>query len=324
LTALRTAGVKLFYSFYQDKKLLSKKEKQSLRELMSQQLNSILTSIREEPDEELTAIFEAVEGVSYQEAVNNDFEDLKGELAGMLEELGVELNLDNLHANMTEEEIARQMFGLMDDIKEQFETQEATRPQRKKTKKQLAQEERERHVEEAKNKSIATIYKQLARTFHPDLEQDPALKVQKEDLMKQLTTAYEKGDLHTLLRLELEWIQKEENNLEQLSAEKLSIYNQMLKEQVAELQMDIEMTEGHPRYLPLQRYLPYPGMSVTQVDLAGEKEQLEWLAADLEQSLDNMKGPRAVQEIKRIIKDFRRPKPNLNQFMLDLDDIFFR
>ena len=42
-----------------------------------------------------------------------------------------------------------------------------------------------------------------------DLEPDEELKAGKEELMKQLTVAYENNDHHALLRLELEWLQKE-------------------------------------------------------------------------------------------------------------------
>ncbi len=54
--------------------------------------------------------------------------------------------------------------------------------------------------------------------------------------MKQLVVAYEKNDFHALLQLELQWIYKEENNLELLSEEKLNIYIQVLKEQEQELE----------------------------------------------------------------------------------------
>ncbi|MDQ3417913.1 MAG: hypothetical protein M3541_03900 [Acidobacteriota bacterium] len=42
--------------------------------------------------------------------------------------------------------------------------------------------------------------------LHPDLEQDPSLRERKTGLMQEVTAAHAGGDLHTLLRLELEWI----------------------------------------------------------------------------------------------------------------------
>ncbi len=46
-----------------------------------------------------------------------------------------------------------------------------------------------------------TIYRQLARTHHPDLERDPAKQAGKTAQMQRITEAYEADDLYTLLQL---------------------------------------------------------------------------------------------------------------------------
>ena len=46
-----------------------------------------------------------------------------------------------------------------------------------------------------------TIYRQLARTHHPDLERDPAKQADKTAQMQRITEAYEADDLYTLLQL---------------------------------------------------------------------------------------------------------------------------
>ena len=73
----------------------------------------------------------------------------------------------------------------------------------------------------------------------------------KQALMQELTVAYRNNDMHTLLRLELEWIAREEGNLERLTDEKLAIYNQTLKEQVVDLQRELYELPCHPRYQPI-------------------------------------------------------------------------
>jgi len=65
---------------------------------------------------------------------------------------------------------------------------------------------------------------------HPDLEQDAERRRQKETVMQELTAAYRNHDLHTLLRLELEWIRREECDLDRMTEEKLAIYNSVFKE----------------------------------------------------------------------------------------------
>ncbi|MBO2013168.1 J domain-containing protein [Hymenobacter negativus] len=46
-----------------------------------------------------------------------------------------------------------------------------------------------------------TIYRQLARTHHPDLERDPEKQAAKTAQMQRITEAYEADDLYTLLQL---------------------------------------------------------------------------------------------------------------------------
>ncbi|PYS50742.1 MAG: hypothetical protein DMG13_20380 [Acidobacteria bacterium] len=87
--------------------------------------------------------------------------------------------------------------------------------------------------------------------LHPDLEPDAGRKQRKLALMQELTTAYRNNDLHTLLRLELEWIQQEEGAAERLAEEKMATYNQVLKEQVCELERELGELPCHPRYQPI-------------------------------------------------------------------------
>jgi hypothetical protein len=321
LVGHRKEAVKLLFKSYKDEKAIPKKDKEVLIEIISSQLSDIFHYSSEKPDEEIMGIFEAVEGMSFDKAADEDFQNMKNEMSEAFEEMGFDVDLDGFHSNMSEEEMARKMFEMFGNLQEQAEAKEAARPKRKKTKKQLEKEERERQIEEAKSKNIATIYKQLARIFHPDLERDPVLKSEKEDLMKQLTNAYEKNDLHTLLRLELEWIHKEEDNLEQLSDEKLSIYNEVLKEQVRELEEEIFMIGQHPRYAPLQRFSMMP-LGMGYIDLEREKRKLESTIKEIKKSVDELKGKNAVRELKTIISSFKQAMARRNFFDLDLAELF--
>ena len=48
-------------------------------------------------------------------------------------------------------------------------------------------------------KSITELYKELAKLIHPDLEQDEQRRHSKEQLMKELTAARDKEDVHAML-----------------------------------------------------------------------------------------------------------------------------
>ena len=321
LVAVRQEGVKLFYKFYKDEKSLSKKDKKGLLDLMAMQLSGIFQNGNEPPDEEIKEIFEVIEGVSYEKATEEDFESMKDDMAKTFNEMGLDIDLDDFNSDLSEEEMMRKMFEMLENLKEQAEAKAAEEPKRKKSKKQIEKEEREKQVEEVKNKNIASIYKQLARAFHPDLEQDPKLKLKKEDLMKELTSAYEKNDLHTLLRLELEWIHKEEANLDKLSNEKLAIYNQVLKEQIEELEAERFLMSQHPRYQPLQQFKMF-SIGPKFLDLEKEKHGMKATIEAIKDDIKSLKSKDAVKTLKSIINIYSKPKPKFNIFDMDLEDLF--
>jgi len=305
LVSLRKQVVKLLFPFYTNKKTLTKKQKQVLKGILVQQVNDIFSFSNEEPDEELKEVFEALEGMKYEDAEKQDLENMKDEMSAMFESFGFKMNFDDLHENMSEEEMGRKMQEMEEQFFQQAENLNNRQSTRKKTKKQLEKEERERQAAEIKNKSISRIYKQLAKALHPDLERDTAQKARKEALMQELTTAYENNDLHTLLRLELEWIQKEETNLDQLTDEKLSIYNEVLKEQVAELEAETYMQLEHPRYQPLLRFVMFPEQLRT-LNLKREQQDLNEILKSLQKSISRLEGEDALLEIKELTEYFRR------------------
>lgn len=302
LISLQKEVVKKLFTFFNNRKLFSKKQKEALREVIITQLSNILEFETGEPDKELKEIFKAVEGISYEKAVEEDFDSMKYEMAEMFEEFGFDMDLDDMHSNMTQEEIIKKMLEMQDQLKQQEEAKQHKRSARKKTKTQQEKAERERLLEEARTKNISSIYRQLAKAFHPDLEQNEELKLEKEQLMKELTTAYEKKDLHTLLRLEIAWIQKEENNPDKLGDEKLKIYNEALKQQVQELEDEIRMLLEHPRYQPLQKFTMFP-QQLKNVNVEREKQQAEATIKDITESITRLKQNKreALAEVKDII-----------------------
>src|SRR5262249_35645281 len=176
-------------------------------------------------DEDLRAVFKQIHQVDVEKARQLEIEEKFSEMEEMLDELGIEIDLSSLRAGLNEQELAAKMPELAAKIKDKAEAKTAEdffRPSKhRKGRRQLEKEERLRQAEEIRKKSIATIYRELAKVLHPDLEQDPARRQQKDVLMQELTVAYRNNDLHTLLRLELKWIQCETGNLDRLTDEKL-------------------------------------------------------------------------------------------------------
>jgi hypothetical protein len=72
---------------------------------------------------------------------------------------------------------------------------------RRKTKAQRTQEAAEQADQKQLETNAKTIYRQLARTHHPDLERDPEKQADRTAQMQRITEAYEADDLYTLLQL---------------------------------------------------------------------------------------------------------------------------
>lgn len=116
---------------------------------------------------------------------------------------------------------------------------------------ELKKTKRKEELDPRQKKELVSLYRQLVKVLHPDLEQDLGKKLEKEELMKFLINAYENNDLHTLLELEKEWIggPKKEEEIEQLD-----IYNSVLREQVEKLQKSVDFAYLNPKYGPLHAY----------------------------------------------------------------------
>lgn len=87
-------------------------------------------------------------------------------------------------------------------------------------------------------KSWKTLYTQLVRKLHPDTEPDADLKVQKTEILKKVTAAYEHNDFYTLLhlyQLEIGFNAGEQNTHQLKNDNVLNDYIGILKKQDAEL-----------------------------------------------------------------------------------------
>lgn len=296
--------VRSLYSFYKERDLFSKNDFALLGELISVQLHNILHLEQAEPDDEFKEIFRAVEKIDYDEAAGEELEAIKQEIENLFEDMGVDFNIDDMDREMTEEEILKRVQELKDQFHQQANKNRAASG--KKTKKQLEKEANEKKLEEARAKSINSIYKDLVKIFHPDLEQDPDLKPEKEELMKKLTTSYKSGDLHTLLTLELQWIQKEGTNVDRLTDDKLALYNESLKQQANDLEQEIDQILHHPRYHPLHRFTVSPEQML-YIAVNEIRQQKKSLIKEISQSLSALQGNqnRALVEIRQVIQSYK-------------------
>ena len=142
---------------------------------------------------------------------------------------------------------------------------------RKPTKAQLEKERKLQEQEAAKKCDFKSLYKQLAKALHPDLEPDPLLKQHKEVWMKRLTGAYAAGDLRELLQIEMEWLGEEATNLATASEGKLQVYCTVLKQQIADLKQQTGYLLREPQYGTLRRFIdPFFGTMLRTAEIISD------------------------------------------------------
>lgn len=239
---LELGNLKIQFCHLLDKKRTGIK----LSGIQNQKLNGLLLDFLDdafsviEPNDATKELYKKYSRSSYEEELSRQESEMKEGFSDMLfEQYGLKLDPSMLTENPDFRKIA-------EELKKQWEQKERSKKAKPKTKKQLEKEELERQKEALKNKSIRSIYVALAKILHPDTEPDEALKIEKEEMMKQVTVAYENRDLMQLLQLEMQWIKKHDDSLYKMEATTLNVYIQLLKDQVKELEQELVMLHVNP------------------------------------------------------------------------------
>lgn len=295
----------LLWEVYKNKSL-SKTDLKFLKEIVSHNLELLIEELgnEEDLDEAIGKIFEAIEGYKYGEMTDEDDAELDEILRNKFKEDGIDLG----DVDMNDPDAMAAKFAEIraENEKKENEKQKKRNAKKKKSAKEIAFEKLEAETEELKGKNISTIYKQLAKLFHPDLEQDETRKAEKAILMQELIAAYEAKDLHTLLSLELKWIHKQNDHLQSLADEKLAIYVQILKEQVDKLDYEKNTIYYKSQYNVLVEKF---GFAITRNPIQTSMDclvELNEMRNEIQNDLKKFKSDNALKHIKAIIKDWKK------------------
>ena len=101
--------------------------------------------------------------------------------------------------------------------------------------------------------SVERLFRQLARTLHPDLEQDETRKAEKHELMSECLIARQNKDINTLLTLYCEHVGELPDDLDGNEHEELI---QALEQQLRQLQAELRQARfGSPLHVQIvERY----------------------------------------------------------------------
>ncbi len=299
--------ITVLWGIYKSNKL-SRANQRHLKNVLQHHLEQYFAQSETGPDEVLQNIFSEIEGISYDKMMQEEKEKRTVQMREMFEKMNVDIKGVDLHdaAAMAEKMAeAKQKIAAMQEQEEERRRQQQGK--KNKTAKQAKFEKTQRAMEEMKQKNISTIYRQLAKLFHPDLEQDAEKKMEKEILMKALTNAYEAKNLHALLTLELNWIHKETDHLESLTEEKLAIYLQILKEQAQDLTSEKNNIFKQPQYSTLANLFGY---SIQQYPVEMVKRQVEIAtetARNFENDIADFESDLALRHVNEMIKQWKQP-----------------
>ncbi|PUE43756.1 J domain-containing protein [Limnohabitans sp. Hippo3] len=156
-------------------------------------------------------------------------------------------------------------------------------------------------LREADAKSaIRTVFRQLASALHPDREPDEQERLRKTARMSEVNAAYEKNELSTLLRLQMQVTQINPQNATRMADAQLIAMASLLKEQVTALEDDLDALQSR-----LSRELC---VSVrADVDEAAMTQVLQRIQADQRHNADSLAADlRRIQndaELKRWLKE---------------------
>jgi hypothetical protein len=290
--------VKVLYQCHKNPKGLSKKQKSHLKALIVINCKEVLalSSSIDEVDLEIQEIFKEIEGFDCHSVHYNPLEKDKEMLTEMCKDLNLDIDLDSIDLANNQEAIFAKIFEAMAEArkKQEAESPEESKPE---SEKEIQKELKAKELEKIQKEGVGGLYKKLAKALHPDLEQDKDLKIEKEELMKRLTAAYQNNDLHGLLSIEVEWFNRTESDESEgklPSDEQLKIFNSLLKDQADELEAVINMTIYHPRYYSLQQFINLEDTSHVLFELNNLRSEMK----------------RDLRAFTEMVKDLQSPAAN--------------
>jgi len=177
------------------------------------------------------------------------------------------------------------------------------------SKRQRQKEMAKKAEEELKQYSIRTIYIALAKVVHPDGEMDDVARIEKEEMMKRVIAAYEQQDMQTLLALEMEWIYKITENLQQLTDEKLQVYLDVLKQQADDLEKEKVELLHSPKYGAVAVYSSMP-LNIAQSRILRDKRELKDYNSWLMAAASAFRRPDAKHSIMEFVAAYNERQQN--------------
>ena len=298
---------------------LGRMQRAKLRALLLNLLEGLLEDTR---DEKLEALHDRYSHVSREQVRQWDLQRTRSFIS---EVMG--LQVEENHGATNSEELLQHAYRKLQEGAgpEQREAHGRHSPagagrSRVNSAKAEAEQARREAAAKAVSQSLREVFRKLVSDLHPDREPDAQARQRKTELMQRVNQAYEANDLLTLLGLQLEIEQIDAADLASVSQERLTHYNQILREQLAELDLELERC-----IVPFRRGLDRPGgrsLTIADVerDLTAACAQLATMIRALRADLAVFRNP---EQLRRSLKHFElEAEPNEFEDLAAFVDLF--
>ncbi|MCS6794867.1 MAG: hypothetical protein RMJ97_00990 [Raineya sp.] len=290
LEATRMQLIELLNEHYQSNNF-TKKEKEKIALLVFEFVSEVLEISPDNTRAIELYNFYSPNKKSYQDNMK-EIEDLEKDfLQFMSSSMGFKFDKEDFDSP---ENFFQKMQEMEEKFKQENFEEKNRKPKNAKEAQRLAKQMQER---KNLNKAIKALYNDLAKQFHPDLA-DEGIKAEKEKVMQEITTAYEKGDVFTLLQMHITHIQNNQNDLEKITTEQLQYYIKFLNEQIKNIQREISLETLKYNY-------PYSDWLLKQ----NIQKKIDGLVKEIEYArqrfLEDIEVTKDIQAVKLRLKNYR-------------------
>lgn len=215
---------------------LGHKKKDLLRERLLELIDDLLV---EGPDEELETLHDRHNPISRADRQRMEMEMTEDLLGGLFGEEMIQGHTARDMESLLQEAQERILKRMAEELQAQEARKSARAAKRGRGSRAEQAAERRAQAEKELKQSLREIYRKLASGLHPDRESDPVERERKTALMQRVNEAHGKGDLLTLLSLQMQAEQIDATHLANLSTERLGHYNQILRDQLKALEAEL-------------------------------------------------------------------------------------
>ncbi len=290
-------------------KSITKTEKQKIKGFISEHAFVLIDRYKHE---HLIEIFNRYSEDTYQEIQSDVASQGKTMMEQMFKQMGVDVDLNGINFNdideamqQVTEKFAENIGDAKEKIAQEAEEEELRKAKRKKNAQQVMQEKMQEQQKEAMNKTLKELYTQLVKEFHPDRELDVEKKAWKTEIMKQIISAYESKDFFALLKLQLQFEQRDAKSFEDLPDEKLKHFIKILDEQIEDFKMQLEMMQN-PMMMPrdledISEFLQQP--KKIEQNFKMRKSELNMMLKDAKKQVRDFADIKAIKNFIKFYQD---------------------